>query len=331
MGFIGRQPAHPQEACIFLLLAIGRAFYIVNRTLRMILIGTLGGAMVTSKINLGVFVFVALTVGFTYGQSPGWWRDAACLAVTLGALALPVVLMWDLLTESWAMSYCALMVLSLASVLLTVWVIPLKSRCGVRDAAVVAAAFAGTAAAICCFPLAHGSTFHNLFEWLIVVPRRNYGQCGHMPAHMHSGALIWAVTGLILAWYVAKRRLADQWLAIFKFVFGAAVLLMCVTGRYGGLFNLAPPFLWLVAVRPANALAGTSSRETLARALLVLVAVVQVLYAYPVAGSQVGSLTVLMIVVAGICLWDGISWMQSGRFEARASNRTPAWLPSAAR
>ena len=55
LGFIGEEPAHPQEACIFLLLALGRAFYIANRTLRMVMMGALGGAMVASKINLGNF------------------------------------------------------------------------------------------------------------------------------------------------------------------------------------------------------------------------------------------------------------------------------------
>ena len=102
LGFIGEEPAHPQEACIFLLLALGRAFYIANRTLRMVMMGALGGAMVASKINLGVFVIVALTVGLTYVQPPGWRRNAACIAVSLGALALPAVLMWDRLTETWA-------------------------------------------------------------------------------------------------------------------------------------------------------------------------------------------------------------------------------------
>ncbi len=55
LAFIGEEPAHPQEACILLLLAFGRAIYIANRTWRMALMGALGGAMAASKSNLGIF------------------------------------------------------------------------------------------------------------------------------------------------------------------------------------------------------------------------------------------------------------------------------------
>ena len=95
LGFIGEEPAHPQEACIFLLLALGRAFYIANRTLRMVMMGVLGGAMAASKINLGIFVLVALTVGLTYAQPPDGGAAPPVLPCRSGALALPAVLMWD--------------------------------------------------------------------------------------------------------------------------------------------------------------------------------------------------------------------------------------------
>ena len=118
-----------------------------------------------------------------------------------------------------------------------------------------------------------------------------------------------------------RRRVADRWLAMVKLAFGVAVLLMCVTDRYGGLLNFATPFLWLVAARPANA--GADPRYVLARALLALLGVIQVLYAYPVAGSQVAFVAVFMIVVAGICFWDGLSWTPAQPARKRAPNRTP--------
>src|SRR6185369_15949606 len=89
LGFIGEEPAHPQEACIFLLLGLGRAFYIANHTLRLVMMEGLANAMVASKVNLGVFVLVALTVSLAYVQPPRWRRNAARMAVSLGALALP--------------------------------------------------------------------------------------------------------------------------------------------------------------------------------------------------------------------------------------------------
>ena len=329
LGFIGEEPAHPQEACIFLLLALGRAFYISNRTLRLVMMGGLGGAMVASKVNLGVFVLVALAVGLAYVQPPGWRRNAARVAVSLGALALPAVLMWDRLAETWAVSYCVLVVLSVASVLLTVRDTPPEHGLrGVRDAAVVAGAFVATAAAISCFALARGSTLYNLFQWLIVLPRKEAGQSWSYPPNIHSEALAWAAIGLIFAWCVARRQVADRWLALLKIAFGAAVVLMCITDRYEGLLNYATPFLWLVAARPGNT--DASPRCATARSLLALLGAIQVLYAYPVAGSQVVFVAVLMIVVAGLCFWDGLSWFRRPRLEARPNRTTNRW-PAVAR
>ncbi len=315
LSFVGEEPAHPQEACIFLLLALGRAFYIANRRLRMVMMGVLGGAMATSKINLGIFVLVALIVGLTFAQPEGWRRRAACIGVSLGALVLPVVLMWDRMSDPWAIFFAALVMLSLSSVLVTVWGMPWQPRgLGLRDMAVVTGTFAATAAAICCFPLAHGTTLRNLWEWLIVVPRKTYGLYWALPANVHAYALIWALAGLTLAWFTARGRVADRWLAVLKLGFGACVLVMCATNRYAGLLNFATPFLWLVAARPANA--GGDSRYTLARSLLAILGVIQVLYAYPVAGSQVDFVAVYTIVFAGICFWDSLSWMR-GSGEAR--------------
>ena len=284
LGFIGEETAHPQEACVLLLLALGRAFYIANRRLRMVMIGVLGGAIAATKINLGIFVLVALTVALTYAQPRGWRRNAACIAVSFGALALPAVLMWDRRTELWAIAYCALIVFSLGSTLLTVLGLPGKSSYGLRDAAVAAGAFAGTAAAICCFPLTQGSTLKGLFQWLVVMPYR-WSREWSLAPNIHSWALIWAAAGVVFAWYVYKGRVADRWLATVKLAFGLAVVVFVATDRYTGLLNFATPYLWLVAARPMKADSGSPYAP--ARVLLALLGVTQALYAYPVAGSQV--------------------------------------------
>jgi hypothetical protein len=327
MAFIGAEPAHPQEACVFLLLALGLAAYLGNRTQRMLLMGALGGAMAVSKINLGVFVWVALTVVLTYAQPAGWFRRFCCVAVTLGALALPAVLMWDRRGQAWVLTFCILMTLSLISALLTVWGLPLTGTLSLRDAALGAGAFVGTIAAICCLPLLRGSTVHALFEWLILMPRRAYSQLWAIPANIHPLALAWAVAGLIFAVCVSQRLVPDRWLALVKLAFGACVLLMCATNRWGKLLNFATPFIWLVAARPADS--GAPARYTQARALLAVLGVIQVLYAYPIAGSQVAFVTVMMMVAAGICFWDGAVWNQQHRRAKASADRPRRWRPIA--
>jgi len=311
MVAIGEAPVHPQEACIFFLLALGCAFFVANHTLRMLILGAVAGAIATSKVNLGVFVLVALTVGITYAQRPGWWRNFACVCVSLAALPLPAVLIWNRRTDTWAVLYGVLVVLSVSAVLFTVSRTPWKSCLGPRDAALAAAAFAATAAAICCFPLVHGSTLYALFEWLIIIPQKEYGQAWAMPANIHPIAIAWAILGLCTAWYAGTRRVVDGWVAVLKVAFGAGVVFLCATDRYGGLLNFATPFLWLVATRPLapNSPAGQNHQDSFA--FLALLGVFQSLYAYPVAGAQVALLGVLMIVIAGITSWDGLQWIEA--------------------
>lgn len=310
MAAIGEAPVHPQEACIFLLLALGCAFFVANRTFRMVMLGVLASAIATSKVNLGVFVLVALTVGIAYAQRPGWWRNFACVCVSLAALPLPAVLMWDRRTDAWTVLYAVLIMLSVSAVLLTVSRSPWKSCLGPRDAALAAASFAATSVAICCFPLLHGSTLYGLFEWLIIIPQREYGHAWALPANIHPIAIAWACLGLCTAWYAGTRRLIDGWAAVLKVAFGAGVLFLCATDRYGGLLNFATPFLWLVATRPLapNSPARQDPQDPLA--FLALLGVFQSLYGYPVAGAQVALLSVLMIVIAGIAAWDGLKWIE---------------------
>jgi hypothetical protein len=307
---IGEAPVHPQEACIFLLLALGYAFFVGRRTVRMMMLGALAGAIAASKVNLGVFVLVALTVGIAYAQRPGWRRRVACVCVSLAALPLPAVLMWDRRTDTWAVLYAVLVMLSVGAVLLTVSRIPWKSSLGPRDAAVAAASFAATTGAICCFPLFHGSTLYGLFEWLIIIPQREYGQSWALPANIHPIAIAWACLGLCTAWYAGTHRVVDGWVAALKVGFGAGVLFLCATDRYGGLLNFATPFLWLVVTSPLAPDSSTRQNHRDPLAFLALLGVFQSLYGYPVAGAQVGLLSVPMIVIAGICAWDGLKWLE---------------------
>jgi hypothetical protein len=75
--------------------------------------------------------------------------------------------------------------------------------------------------------------------------------------------------------------------------------------------------LWLVATRSGKA--GAATQDSLARALLLLLGVVQVLYAYPVAGSQIKFATVFPIAIAAICLSDGLEWIYGSSSESRLS------------
>uniref|UniRef100_Q01WP8 Glycosyltransferase RgtA/B/C/D-like domain-containing protein n=1 Tax=Solibacter usitatus (strain Ellin6076) TaxID=234267 RepID=Q01WP8_SOLUE len=329
MVAIGEAPVHPQEACIFLLLALGCAFFVGGRRVRMMMLGALAGAIAASKVNLGVFVLVALTVGIAFAQRPGWRRRVACVVVSLAALPLPVVLIWDRRTSTWAVLYAVLVILSVGAVLIIVSRIPWKSSLGPRDAVLAAASFAITTGAICCFPLAQGSTVYGLFEWLIIIPEKEYGVSWALPANIHPIAIAWACLGLCTAWYAGTRRLEDGWAAMLKVAFGAGTLFLCATDRYGGFLNYATPFLWLVATRPLAPNSPTRHNHQDPLSFLALLGVFQSLYGYPVAGAQIALVSVPMIVIAGICAWDGFKWLEHRAAAMTRPEITSGLVPAA--
>jgi hypothetical protein len=315
MQFIGEEPAHPQEACIFLLMALGLACFVRHRTWRAAIIGALAGLATGTKINLGIFIVIAVATGFAYALRPKWLRSTASVLASAGMLVFPVLLMWGHMSEWWAVRFCALVVLSSASAILILWGSDWDVSIDFRDLLIAAVGFAGAIAAVCWFALAHGSTMHAMIDWLIVKPRTSFGQGWFLPALIRPLGPAWAAAGLVLAYCVRSGRVGGASLAWVKVAFGIFVIALCVTNRYEALLNFAPPLLWLVATRSGKA--GAATQDSLARALLLLLGVLQILYAYPVAGSQTQFAGVFLIAVAAICLSDGIEWIYASSSESR--------------
>jgi hypothetical protein len=316
MVFIGDEPAHPQEACAFLLVTLGLACFARNRTWRAAIMGALAGLLVATKVNLGIFVVVAISAGFAYSWRPKWLRTTASILASAGMLVFPVLLMWGHLPEWWAVKFCALVVVSLASAIVIVAGADEDVPVGFRDLIIAGVSLAGAIAALCWFVLAHGSTMRAMIDWVIIRPGTSFGHGWYLPAPIRSFALAWAAIGFILAYCVRSGRVSEASLAFVKVGFAVAVIALCVAGRFEALFNFvpqqallnfAPPLLWLVAAPSGKA--GSATQDSQARTLLLLLGVIQVLYAYPIAGSQTGFTTVLMIVIAGICLSDGFAWI----------------------
>ncbi|HXA49243.1 MAG TPA: hypothetical protein VNV86_03005, partial [Candidatus Acidoferrum sp.] len=68
------------------------------------------------------------------------------------------------------------------------------------------------------------------------------------------------------------------------------------------LIGLGTPMLWLcVAVR--------DERPSMLRPLLAVLSVLQVMYAYPVAGAQGSFVTVIFVAIGAICVYDTLPWL----------------------
>lgn len=323
LGLIGMEPAHPQELCITLLAVLGLAACgISTRIVLMVSLGALAAAVVATKINLGVFVVIALTLALLAALRRGWSRSVLLITAGAAALACPVALMWGHRADLWAERYCLVAVVSLGAAVVAVSLQEFEYPTEFRDFLFAGAGFAVMIAAVCWFVVAHGSSVHGMIDSLIVQPRQAFGMSWFREPEMPGAAVPWALAGLACAILVAFRRAAatESTVALLKLAFAVGVGAFCLVARHADVMSFASPFIWLVAVRPGRTLADRIG--ALPRAILALVTTIQILYAYPVAGLQTIFTTVMMCVTAAICFSD--SWLfLRDRFPLSSVGRLP--------
>jgi hypothetical protein len=137
---------------------------------------------------------------------------------------------------------------------------------------------------------------------MVIYPSSHFAQSFTNPLVVRPLAQVWMIVnlGLAIAWW---RRGLPEWLVVaLKLLFAGMVVVL--TALYGlhELIGLGTPMLWLcVAVR--------DERPPLVRPLLAVLGVMQVMYAYPVAGAQGSFVTVIFVAIAAICVYDTLSWL----------------------
>lgn len=305
LDFIAQEPAHPQELCITLLAGFALAACAISR--RTVLIGTLGvlaGAMAATKINLGAFAVIALTLALLFALRRGWQRSVLLTAAGIAALAFPLLLMWGHHLDWWAQKYCFVAVLSLGAVMLAVSRLEFESPTGFRDIFVAAAGFLASVVLLSLFPIAHGSSIRGMIDSLIIQPQRSFGATWFAAARMPDFAIVWTLIGFAAAILTSRLRNADTLVAALKLALAIVTALLTIVGFYDHVIFLISPFAWLIAVQPKQNL--PNGIRSFPRALLALTAVIQILYAYPVAGAQVPFTAVMLIAVAAICFGDSL-------------------------
>jgi len=299
LGFIGAEPAHPQEMCVLLLVLMAMAACLpMARTPRMVLLGALAGAMLVTKINLGIFAAAALVTALVTTRP---WRSAVYGATLL----LPVGLMWGHLREPWALVYCAVVVLSLAGILAVLPGSKPDWRMGWREVLWAALGWMVAVSASCAFAMLHGSTPTAMFRMLVVEPATTFLRVWYFPSRIRAIEVAWACAALWLAWRARRNRLPPPWIALLKMGLGAGTALVIVGSVGNDLLGLGLPFQWLIVMphehAPARRL-GSSGRMTLAT-----LSVLASLYAYPVAGSQVWVACLIPLTVGAICFAEGLT------------------------
>ncbi len=329
------EPGHPQIVVTILVAAIAAimAWWNPRRPVAMAgLVGVLVAALGMTKINVGAYAAISLFMAFLLASDESSWLVRFLRNwVILAAVALPFALIRSRLATRFGAGQAVFYVVPICAVLLTA----IGASAPARDRRlgtppIVSYLLGGAVAtiALCAFALVCGTTSRGVISGIILMPLQMMSAFGQGP--LTSDSRPEAALSLLIAvfYFLALRRglqFSSVAVAVLKLIFAATVIAPVLLGRSTALQGWGL-FLWIVLV-PLPESEGEAARgdETgrvdLSRLSLVLLAALQPLQSYPVAGSQVAIGTMLMVSAAIVCLADLLAW---ARFRAGVASAA-AW------
>ena len=299
------EPGHPQEIVMLLLaLALLAARGGTGKPHRFLALGILGAALAFTKINVGIFFVAGLFLTIWCGSPARWTRGLLPWLVVAGSANLPVLLMRRHLGFEWCRNYCVVAVVGIVAALIV-------SRRHATPHEMEGRAFAkvglglSLGAAVClAVAFGTGSSLRGLLEGLLLTPMKMSG-VALLPLAFPNAALVNAGVSLFVALaskFWLHKAIGQRWLVGLKGGFGAWGGLWLAGDANAELIWLLP-WLWLVAIDRAPQV-DESGRRSLWRIFLCLSAVWQALQAYPIAGTQMTTATMLLVVACVVCLAD---------------------------
>jgi hypothetical protein len=329
------EPMHPVSLIALLLAVIVAISAFVGERespYPMALLGAAVAALVLTKINVGFFALVSVALACTASYQVLWGRRWPRILVELIFLAIPVLLMAGKFDEGWARHYALhVFAAALAVVIGLRAVAPARRRDG--ELRWLIGGLVVLALISCAAIIASGTSVHGLIDGVIRQPLR---QSDAFTIPMSLSRRLYAVDAFavgsaLVYWYASRRRgeapASPTWTAAWSiFAIGVGVTMaFSVTGQalpfnsnsLTGYALSMLPFAWvgLVAID-----ADAPAQARFARLLLPLLAVLQGLHAYPVAGSQTLLSVVLLVPVGALCVANGVGGLM--RVTAVEADRT---------
>lgn len=320
---LANEPMHPQVLCVLLLGAFV-ALAVFGPGRRPLWAGAAAGAVLAAlfltKINLGTYAIAAVVLAAALTIEPLRGRRWLSWPAIAAVLVLPLVVVFRDLDVASMREMAAAETLGLIAVAVAAW--PLGWRREENDGVLVwllgalggfAVAFAAILAAI----VLNGSSLSGVYEGIVTEAMRvrdvNGGDFPMSIAVVDWGVA--AVAGAALTLSLRRWR-ADGapsiWPGLLRAVAGLAVLLtvaritpFAVGPSAGNQDSLPLMLAWIAAVPPAGADEGPYKRFL--RVLLPALGVLEVMGAYPVAGSQVGIASLTFVPVGALLLGDALT------------------------
>jgi hypothetical protein len=312
--FFAFEPGHPQELCILLLVCFVASGTLIGQRRHMlgtILLGALPAALLLIKVNIGIFAILAAGLSLSFHARENWFSKTFGACFVAASLFLPFALMKHQLADTQALVYCVLVIAAVAALSMVLFRGDKTLSITFRDSGIAVISFVLTFAAIVLVTIAQGSSLHSMLDRLVLQHLKvSVGGLWYAPVSLTAKWMCWAFSGMAAAGWVAfSKKNSGNWSAKYlfpiKLLYGLGVIVALFLVNGSQLFAFATPFCWLVLYPlPENGV----SRLVFSRTLLCTTAVIQTLYAYPVAGSQILFVRTLLIVVGAICIADFGLW-----------------------
>jgi hypothetical protein len=312
--FFAFEPGHPQELCILLLVCFVASGTLIGQRrhwLGTILLGALPAALLLIKVNIGIFAILAAGLSLSFHARENRLSKTLGTCFVAASLFLPFALMRHQLADTQALVYCVLVIASVAALSMVLFRGDKTISITFRDFGIVVISFVLTFFVIVLVTIAQGSSLHGMLDRLVLQHLKvSVGGLWYAPVSLTAKWLCWAFSGMAAAGWVAfSRKNSGSWsskcLFPIKLLYGLGVIAALFLVNASQLFAFATPFCWLVLYPlPENGV----SRLVFPRTLLCTTAVLQTLYAYPVAGSQIVFIRILLMVVGVICVDDFWLW-----------------------
>ncbi len=315
------EPTHPGSLIELLLALVALTMAArIGSTRKWAVAGALAGLLIMVKINIGGLAAIGLLFAGACACAPT--RRARWLQIGAGGLlvVVPFLLTAPDLGHTGVEVLSLVIALSAAAVVVVVF--PRSDATGLSIRVTVLPLVIGAAGAVAASALmawvAYGADPALVFNEVVVkaADQRNVlARLIDMRVELLDLALAtFAVVvalrrtgtlGLLAASdhpAIAAGRLLAGLVIVLSVIGGSPVTF----GLNASVFGVAAPLAW-VAVLPRP---GVKATAAAGRAGLVAVAVLQPLHAYPVAGSQLVFGSILLMIVGGICLADGVALLE---------------------
>lgn len=316
---LNNEPMHPVGIIALLLATIVAISCFVREhesPYAIALLGAAVAALVLVKINVGFFAAVSVAFACAVSYRQLWGRRWPRLLLEVGFVAIPVLLMLGKFDQSWARQYAVHVAVAALAVVLVLRAREPGRRAG-AELAWLLGGFVLLAAVSCFAIVAAGTSIDGLVDGVIRQPLRQadaFTIAMQLAERFYAFDLL-ALGAAVAYWYVGRRRDHEPgpvWTGIWSlFAIGVGITMaLSVSGQVlpfnsntvTGYPLSMLAFAWVALI----VVPGSNPATSFARLLLPLLAILQALHGYPVAGSQIGLSALLLVPVGALCIATGV-------------------------